>query len=211
MQQKKLLAARILKTKRETFDFCSDGKVYFAKWHDNSIVTISSNWENHEPGYKARRRVKEGEKQVLQPHLVCSYNKEMSDVGLMDRLAESYRPSIGGKKWYWPLFINVVNLSVVAAWRLYRKTCQENLSHLQFCGQITLCLHKAGPEPERKFELAGILPEDVRYDNMDQTLGSTSQGRCKVCSKNTKNMCKKSNVRLHAESGKLCFEKYHSK
>ena len=51
----------------------------------------------------------------------------------------------------------------------------------------------------------------VRYDGIDHTLGSTSQGRCKVCSKNTKNICKKCNVRLHAKRGKLCFEKYHSK
>ena len=128
----------------------------------------------------------------------------------MDRLAESYCPSIWDKKWYWQLFINVVNLSVVAAWRLHCKTCQENLSHLQFRNQITLCLLKAGWQRVRKLELAGILPEDVRYDGMDYTLGSTSQGRCKVCSKNTKNMCKKGNVRVHAKRGKLCFKKYHS-
>ena len=81
----------------------------------------------------------------------------MGGVDLMDRLAESYRPSIQGKKWNWPLFINVVNLSVVAAWRLYCKTCQENLSHLQFRSQIALCLLKAGPQRVRKLELAGIL------------------------------------------------------
>ena len=67
--------------------------------------------------------------------------------------------------------------------------------------QITLCLLKAGRQRVRKLELAGILLEDVRYDGMDHTLGSTSQKRCKVCSKNTKNMCKKGNVRLHTERG----------
>ena len=132
----------------------------------------------------------------------------MDGVHLIDRLAESYCPSILDKKWYWPLFINVVNLSVIAAWRLNCKTCQENLSHLQFCSQITLCLLKAGRQRVRKLELAEILPEDVRYDGMDHILGSTSQEKCKVCSKNTKNMCKKGNVRLNAEREKLCFKKY---
>ena len=107
---------------------------------DNSIVATASNRKNYDPVHKARRRVKEGEKQVSQPHFVCSYNKGIDGVDLMDKLAESYCPSIRDKKCYWPLFINVVNLSVVAAWRLHCKTCQENLSHLQFRSQITLCL-----------------------------------------------------------------------
>ena len=168
---------------------------------------IASNWENHEPVHKARRR---GEKQVPQPHLVCSYNKGIGGVDLMDRLL-NFIVQVYRIKWCWPLLINVVNRSVVAAWRLHCKTCQENLLHLQFRSQITLCLLKAGPQRVRKLEFAGILPEDVRYDGMDHTLGSTSQARCKVCSKNTKNMCKKCNVRLHAKRGKLCFEKYHIK
>ena len=87
----------------------------------------------------------------------------MGGVNFMDRLAESYHPSIQGKKWYWPLFINIVNLSVVEAWRLHCKTCQKNLSHLQFRSQITLCLLKAGLQHVRKLELAGILPEDVLW------------------------------------------------
>ena len=49
---------------------------------------------------------------------------------------------------------------------------------------------------------AAFLPEDIRYDGMNHILGSTTQGRCKFCQKNTKNMCKKCNVRLHAERGK---------
>ena len=96
---KKIISSKDLKKEeRGTFDFCSDGKVYVAKWHDNSIVTIANNWENHQPVHKARRRVKGGEKQVPKPHLVRFYNKGMGGVDLMDRLAESYRPSIRGRK-----------------------------------------------------------------------------------------------------------------
>ena len=103
---KKIISSKDLKKEeRGTFDFCSDGKVYFAKWHDNSIVTIASNLENHQPVHKARRRVKGGEKQVPQPHLLCSYNKRMGGVDLKDRLVESYRPSMRGRKWYWPLLL----------------------------------------------------------------------------------------------------------
>ena len=89
---KKIINSKdIKKEERGTFNFCSDEKVYLAKWHDNSIVTIASNWENHEPVYKVRRRFKRGENQVSQPHLVWSYNKGMGGVDQMDRLAKFYR------------------------------------------------------------------------------------------------------------------------
>ena len=41
---KKIISSKDLKKEEKgTFDFCSDGKVYVAKWHDNSIVTIANN------------------------------------------------------------------------------------------------------------------------------------------------------------------------
>ena len=33
------------KQEKGTYDYCSDGKVYIAKWHDNSVVNIASNWK----------------------------------------------------------------------------------------------------------------------------------------------------------------------
>ena len=45
-----LLSKKQMKNqKRGNFDFCSDGTVFVAKWHDNSIVTMASNWQTHEP------------------------------------------------------------------------------------------------------------------------------------------------------------------
>ena len=52
------------KQERGTYDYCSDGKVYIAKWHDNSVVNIASNWETHEPVCKVKWRIKGGTKEV---------------------------------------------------------------------------------------------------------------------------------------------------
>ena len=52
------------KQERGTYDYCSDGKVYIAKWHDNSVVNIASNWETHEPVRKVKWRIKGGTKEV---------------------------------------------------------------------------------------------------------------------------------------------------
>ena len=85
------------KQERGIYDYCSDGKVYIAKWHDNSVVNIASNSETHEPVRKVKRRIKRGAKEITQPHLIGSYNKGMGGVDLKDRLLESYRPTIHGK------------------------------------------------------------------------------------------------------------------
>ena len=93
-----LISSKALQKKeRDIFDFCTDGKVFVAKWHENSIVTIASNCETHIPLHKVNCQVKGGNKEVTQPHLINSYNKGMGGVELMDRLLETYRPVIRGK------------------------------------------------------------------------------------------------------------------
>ena len=78
-------------------DYCSGGKIYIAKWHDNSVVNIANNWENHEPVRKSKAEEKGGAKEVSQPHLINLYNKSMGGVNLMDGWLKSYRSAIRGK------------------------------------------------------------------------------------------------------------------
>ncbi|KRY41980.1 putative piggyBac transposable element-derived protein 3 [Trichinella spiralis] len=47
---------------------------------------------------------------VKQPHLIQAYNSGMGGVDLLDSLVAVYRPTIRGKKWYWPLFANAICL-----------------------------------------------------------------------------------------------------
>ena len=107
------------KSDRGSFDYRSDGDVHVVRWNDNSIVNVASNHETHKPLHEVGRRVKGASNvKVKQPKMISSYNKGMGGVDLMDRLLSSYRLKIRGKKWYWPLFANYLNLTVVAAWRL---------------------------------------------------------------------------------------------
>ncbi|KRZ67360.1 PiggyBac transposable element-derived protein 3 [Trichinella papuae] len=53
----------LIKKTRGSFDYRSDGKVYIAKWNDNSLVTIASNWQTHNPVRKSKRRI-EGKKET---------------------------------------------------------------------------------------------------------------------------------------------------
>ena len=89
---------QLQKQECKCFEYCCDGTVYIVKWHDNTVVTIASNWESHTPIHKIRRWVKEGVKEVPQPHLINSYNTGMGGVDLMDRLLEAYHLTIRDKK-----------------------------------------------------------------------------------------------------------------
>ena len=127
----------------------------------------------------------------------------MGSVDVMDNVLASYRPNIKGKKCHWSLLLNALNISVVAAWRVHCKISTEKISP---------CLLKSEKllRPT-SVSASASLPGDVRFNGLNHLLASTTQGRCKICKKNTKSMCKKCHVRLHAKRGKSCFEMYYQK
>ena len=130
------------KSTRGTFDFRCDGTVFMCKRNDNvvnSVITVSSNCQTHSPVHEVRRRVKgQPVNNVQQPHLIHAYNQGMGGVDLMDRMLASYRPSIRGKIWDWPLFTNALNVTVVAAWWIHCKMAEYPMSHLGFRWEIAI-------------------------------------------------------------------------
>jgi DNA excision repair protein ERCC-6 len=201
---------QLKKKERGTFDYRSDGEVFVAKWNDNSVVGIASNWQTHQPVGKVLRRVRgRGQQEVTQPRLISSYNKGMGGVDLYDRLCGTYRPQIRGKKWYWPLATHALNTSVVAAWRVHCAMGEDRLSHLDFRRNITLCLLKSAQDKPQRARVAVGFPSDVRYDGVGHDRVTIKEGRCAVCQKNTTKMCFKCGVRLHCNKGKPCFDMYH--
>ena len=204
------------KAARGSYDYRCDGRVYVCKWNDNNIVNIASNFCSHEPVQKVKRRVKRAaDLNVTQPFLGKKYNDGMGGVDVMDRLLSSYRPRIRGKKWYFPLITNAINIAVVAAWRLHCAVQEISMSHIEFRQNLTVCLlmmnnHRSKDRFSSDVPSSGALPRDVRRDNMKHTPTLTSQGRCMVCGKNAKHKCKKCNVRLHIERGRPCYETYHN-
>ena len=78
-----------------------------------------------------------GQTQVSQPNVIKADNEGMGRVDMMNRLLESYRPATAMKKWWFSLFVNIVNVIVVAAWRLFQ-TANTN-SHLHYPGVDQIC------------------------------------------------------------------------
>ena len=68
----------------------------------------------------------------------------MGGVDMMDRLLESYRPATTMKKWWFSCLVSIVNVSVVAAWRLFdRANPNSKTMHFEFSSYITLALIKS--------------------------------------------------------------------
>ena len=123
---------KLSRSNRGSFDYRSDSEV-FCKWNDNSIANIASNFATHQPLQKVSQRVKRNPNtSVDMPMLDKPYNNGMGGVDVMDRLLGSYRLSIHGKKWYWPLVINGLNVLVVAAWRLHCALAAKPIHTLLF-------------------------------------------------------------------------------
>ena len=90
----------------------------------------------------------------------------MGGVDLLDRFLSEYRPRLHSKKWWWCLFANFLNMSVVAGWRIH-KVVGGTLSLLEFRRQIVRTLlgkvsdKAARPGPSRmpvdSIRLSGTL------------------------------------------------------
>ena len=197
------------KMERGKFEYTCDGNVCFVRWSDNSVVTCGSNYDAVIPVGAVERHVKGSrEKQkVPQPRMIANYVSGMGGVDLMDRLLSSYRPRIKSRKWWWNLFINVLNMSVVAAWKIHTKVTgpAEALDHIQFRREIVVGLLKSTSR-QRLGGPTAPVPGSVRFDGFEHYIQSTTQGRCAECGKNTKKQCVKCSKRLHEQ----CFEMYHT-
>ena len=97
------------KTPRDSFDYCLDSVIEAVKLNDNK-----------------------GETMVQQPNIVKRYNQGMGGVDLMDRALSEFRPCIHGKKWYWPLLVNALNISVVYTYRFYCILKKKFVPHKEF-------------------------------------------------------------------------------
>lgn len=228
-----LEASKILSKKdRGSYDFVFDTKaeVSVVRWNDNSVVTVISNNCPVNPIGSAKRYDRKHRKEVNipQPHVIQEYNKFMGGVDLHDNAIANYRIGVRGKKWWWPLFKNVIDSSVVNAWKLYRLANKSSISQVNFRAYIVVCLMKSeeqeieqnereedeeSSQPSTSTVTMGrpsknSLPNEVRQDKVGHIIikhAESARRRCRQCSNHTVFVCQKCKVHLHTK----CFESFH--
>lgn len=146
MKKPPLEASNVLsKRDRGAFDYSFDepNQVLTVKWHDNSAVCVSTNFDKVLPSVGVKRFSRKEKKHVSvpQPRLIDNYNKHMGGVDLMDNFVAAYRIRVRGKKWWWPIFVNFVDVAVVNAWLLRRIAHpKEKCDQLAFRRRLALQL-----------------------------------------------------------------------
>ena len=111
----------VQKKERVSCDSYSDKNDVLVPWSDNRGIHMASNSAGVQP-IKAVKRFGQHQKKridVFQPYCFVEYNQGMGGVDLLVYFIFQYLPTINVNKWYYPLFLNCINVIRVAAWQLY--------------------------------------------------------------------------------------------
>lgn len=199
--------------------FDQNQELLTVRWRDNSNVTVLTNHLNVEPIAQARRYDRKAKKHIHipMPGLIKEYNTYMGGVDLHDNALANYRIGIRGKKWWWPLFTNLLGNMMVNAWKLHTLVSKCNktkaLSQLEFRIEVAKSLmlaeepHSDNSDNGTDDDLAEA-PRNLPNVNVPQHViaknPTNKRKRCAVCHSQTITLCKKCNVHLHSK----CFEHY---
>ena len=172
-------------------------------------MTIGSNAVSVEP-VKLVKRWKRGKGSVNmeQPHAIKAYNQGMGGVDLVDRALSDLRPNFNGKKWYWSLVINALNLGFVHCWRLHQLCTNSRGDQKSFRRAILNVLlmkaHNNVGRPGPSF----TIPDEVRLDGQGHYPAPGPLRKCVFCKRSCRNVCEKCKKSLHT---KLCFKLFHER
>ncbi|XP_015907361.3 piggyBac transposable element-derived protein 3-like [Parasteatoda tepidariorum] len=211
-----LKSSKILgKIDRGTSDrkFDSRNEIAAALWNDKRVVSLITSFEETKCFTKVERRMKGGKLKVDIPSCVVSCNKYKNGVDLFDNLMETYCSSIQGKKWYWSLFINAFETSLLAAWKLSKLFVPEqSLELLEFRRHITVAYLGLSVPRNNVGRSLGAQQRNPDYLKLqtDHTLIRNPDGkqrRCQLknCTGKPTTVCQKCNLGLCVE----CFLPFH--
>ena len=177
------------KTECGTYHFCCTDSISLTSWNDNSACEVSSNCYHVEATGKVQRWVKaKGPIEVSQPNAITVYNEL--------------------KRGVFFLYVNILNVSLVAACSPLRWQCSNHYSkktHLQIWRYITLVLIKSEDETRinQKKSMARKLQEVTKTDKAHKESALAHWGRCFFCEWNIRFKCKKCGVKLHHDWNSL--------
>ena len=178
-------------------------------WNDNGAVTVGFNCEGIQPFSNARRWSTEAKDYINVPRTVMIryYNSSMEGTDQMDQSIAFYCPFIRNCKWYWPLLLYSVEVSLYNSWLLYR-SLEENCSFLDHIRSITMSYlqtyrhtKKIIPSAETVFHnscLSKRVEKCIRFDGLNHFIGSDEKkSRYALFEETTKHKCTKRDVKLH--------------
>ncbi len=237
LPSKKNLKANIEKNARGDFIeyICTHRStpIVFLAWKDNKVVSMVSTYKGSLPMTMVRRYDRKNKKHidVQCPALVELYNKHMGGVDTMDAMIGRHKIKIKSKKWYLKLFFHLMDMAVVNAWLLARRTkfIGNETPNWKFRLDLARSLCASGAsrkmgrpsstEPQldfskSKFSHTPLPVEDVRMDATGHwPLSKLTRRMCRfpACKNKTNVFCEKCSVYLCFTNNNNCFREFHVK
>lgn len=224
----------LTKEGRGSMDYRVDlnSNVTVIRWLDNGLVQAASSFVGPSMGIDIDRWSSQDKKviKVPCPELIHQYNKHMGGVDLCDMLMALYRVKLGTKKWYMHIVYYCINVSIVNAWILYKRHCNQDgknrkniMQLLEFQSRIANSLlwemktrlgrpSSESPVPPRKRKSTSTLPADeIRHDDVGHfPIFDDKQQRCKHCKTGyTRIFCEKCITYLCMVKDRNCFYNFH--
>ena len=88
-----------------------------------------------------------------QPKVISEYSRDKGGVNSLESLLRSYRPNLHSKEWWWSLFFNALNITVVTVFKMCKNVCTDQLSHLDFHVEVAEVMVRADHEAESRESL----------------------------------------------------------
>lgn len=128
----------------------------------------------------------------LVPETVTYYNSTKYGVDVLDQMARKYSVKASSRRWPLQVFYNILDLTAINAWILYKETTQVNISRKDFIFQLAEELRsKYREEVENtSIPMTEIHATDARKNCQVQQ--SCKRNRCtNHCAKCNRNVCGK--------------------
>lgn len=200
------------KENRGTYDYRFDKKneILALTWKDNNCVKVLTNHQTIHPLVTVQRYNKAEKKKcdVQQPHVIAQYNKYMGGVDKLDWHVNKYNVKIRGKKWYFRLFTNAIDVAMFNAYVLHNMS-HNRIPYLDFIRKVarkylSLSSNISDPKllgrPSRSLKETRIITGHI----LERTPNG-KQSRCAVCKKNARKQCILCQRAMHMD----CFTAYH--
>ncbi len=139
----------------------------------------------------------------------------MSGVDRLDQNVAYYRPSLRSKKWWFPVFLHVLDVAIQNAWILHKRMAistggviMDQLSFRRHIAQYYCANYGTLSRSNIPSRPSGAsCAHEVRYDNSNHLVEFTDRkNRCRYCNVTAKFMCRRCGVSLHPK----CFVGYHT-
>ena len=180
-------------------------------------MSVAKNYSLVYPTVSAKRFSQKEKKHltVNMPKYISEYNLNMGGVDMLDKQVSLYKTRISGKKWWFPVFTQFLDITVVNAWRLYQEASGDKTMSLLAARRKKTLSYLSKPTSSnrkrsgRKNKISeGRLSKAIRLDEANHLVQPiTTQRRCAHCGMKTKRICTRCQAPLHDR----CVQDFHSK